>query len=654
MTFPQVPRRLCASAAFALAFVAFGAVQVAHNAHLFRTPVYEHSDYAANSLLVLQAKRGELLHGHYSRIGFYHPGPAALYWFAGFELVLHDALGAVPAPHNAHMIGHLLLNAALLAIGLSVLWRAFGTVPALAAVVAILGHLSVTGALASHWFAHLFFMAYLPFLFVAASVAAGRVAHLGWLALTASFCVHVHASLVAFVVPISLYALVRVCWRVPLTARAKRAWIAFGATVALFVLPIALHTALHYPGEIKRYLDYKEKAKDKPPPGTPAEAARYMLRSLTDDSRYAGPLAAGVGLGAVFAALTFPARGRRFARQVLVVVLLTTGAMAYYTRRGIDSYSDEHLYLGYFYSTVLLAGVVLIVARVALAARAAVPAPALAVGCACAAAAFALTGAFTNPYTGSPEFARAAEEIAADPRWEHGPPLVTVHTGGWTAAAGLLVELERRGKRPAALDRTHQLLFTPAFAAPEAQPALVWQFDCAPPSAPAVPVRRALFEFEGMRVCEVEPRAPLGAPLELSAFARAPGLKPYRGWLEFSASDKLLPIAPRAVLLLDVEPNGAQRVRLELDAEPVAPKRSEAGQRVRVRVNGAPIGEMVFPLGGVRGHVLELSGALLRPTGPTVIEFEFPDALPYRSARGPGPAEVYSVAFTRVALTPVP
>lgn len=641
MTLPRSAR-----AVFALAFVAFSTVQVAHNAHLFRTPVHEHSDYAANSLLVLQAKRGELLHGHYSRMGFYHPGPAALYWFAGFELLLHDALGAVPAPHNAHMIGHLLLNAALLAVGAVVVWRNFGSVPALAASTAIFAHLSLSGALASHWFAHLFIIAYLPFQLAAASVAAGRVSHLGWLALTASFCVHVHASLVAFVVPISLYALVRLCWGAPLTARAKRAWAVFFAVVAVFVLPIALHTALHYPGEIKRYFDFQQQAKEKPPPGSPTEAARFMLRALTDDSRYALPLAAGVGIAAVVSALTFPARGRGFARQLLVVTLLTTGAMAYYTRRGIDGYSDDCLYLGYFYSSVLIVWVALVAARVALALRAL---PGGAVACGGTALALALTGTFTIAYRGESALARAAETIAADARWEHGPPLITARGDGWKLAAGLLLELERRGKRPALIDRSQALLFTSAFD-PHEPPARVWQIDCAPEAAAP-----ALVEFctvEGASAREVGTRVPLGAPLRIAALGRAPGLKPFTGWSKFWEDERLLPVARRAVLLLDVEPTGAPRVRLELTAEPAAPALTSAGQRVRVRANGVEVGEVAFPNASTRA--LEFPSALLRSAGPTVIEFEFPDAHKYRSARAPGPAELNSAVFTRISLSPVP
>ena len=105
--------------------VAFAALQIAHNRHLFAQPIHEEGDPATVSLLVMKAKRLELLHGHCSRLGFYHPGPGLIYALAGAEVVLHDLIGIVPAPHNAHMIGQLLLAAALiLEVGAAVIARA--------------------------------------------------------------------------------------------------------------------------------------------------------------------------------------------------------------------------------------------------------------------------------------------------------------------------------------------------------------------------------------------------------------------------------------------------------------------------------------------------------------------------------------------------
>src|SRR5262245_44325659 len=99
----------------------FAGILVGHNLHLFSRPVHEHADFAANSLLILRAKERPLLHGHYSRLRFYHPGPGILYFLAGSEWLLSDLLRVVPAPHNAHMLGQLLLNALLLGVAVTVI-----------------------------------------------------------------------------------------------------------------------------------------------------------------------------------------------------------------------------------------------------------------------------------------------------------------------------------------------------------------------------------------------------------------------------------------------------------------------------------------------------------------------------------------------------
>ena len=71
---------------------------LALNAQLFRNPIIEITDFAANSLLVQQARHFSLLTGHYSRWHFHHPGPAFLYLFALGELIFHDILHVAPAP----------------------------------------------------------------------------------------------------------------------------------------------------------------------------------------------------------------------------------------------------------------------------------------------------------------------------------------------------------------------------------------------------------------------------------------------------------------------------------------------------------------------------------------------------------------------------
>src|SRR5207302_8906861 len=138
--------------------------------------------------------------------------------------------------------------------------------------------------------------------------------------------------------------------------------------------------------------------------------------------------------------------------------LLTSGVLFYCAARGVDDLSAT--YIGIFFGSVLLLGWVLIGLGVAAlldrgrAWRTAALTGSLAVGTWAA-----LNGFFTNLYPGLPELPQLAEAIAADPRWQSGPPILTLHHEVWPETAGLLVQLERRGRRPGVLDPFYGLLF---------------------------------------------------------------------------------------------------------------------------------------------------------------------------------------------------
>src|ERR1700691_5757175 len=87
---------------------------LAVNFQLFTRPIVEAGDYAANSLLVQQAKHFRLLTGHYSRWHFMHPGPAFLYLFALGEFLFYDVLHVVPAPYNGQLLITIIFNGVLL------------------------------------------------------------------------------------------------------------------------------------------------------------------------------------------------------------------------------------------------------------------------------------------------------------------------------------------------------------------------------------------------------------------------------------------------------------------------------------------------------------------------------------------------------------
>lgn len=64
----------------------------------FVHPSLQILDFASNDMLVVEAKQLSLLHGHYSRAGFYHPGPFYLYWLAGWETLLLDSWPLFASP----------------------------------------------------------------------------------------------------------------------------------------------------------------------------------------------------------------------------------------------------------------------------------------------------------------------------------------------------------------------------------------------------------------------------------------------------------------------------------------------------------------------------------------------------------------------------
>ena len=90
--------------AMALMVVIGGTILWFNQQYVFHTPLYENGDWASDSLFVREAEHGVLLHGHYSRWGFYHPGPALFYTLAAGEALFYHALHFVPTPYNGQLI----------------------------------------------------------------------------------------------------------------------------------------------------------------------------------------------------------------------------------------------------------------------------------------------------------------------------------------------------------------------------------------------------------------------------------------------------------------------------------------------------------------------------------------------------------------------
>ncbi len=634
----------------------FAAILLGHNLSLFREPIHEESDSAANSLLVLKAKRFELLHGHYSRMGFYHPGPALLYVEAAGETGFHDWLAVVPAPHNGQILALFLFHAALAGIAVTVISGATSNARlGGAAAVAFLVYFACEGQLASPWFANVFLLVFLPFQFAAAAVASGRTNHLGWMALTGSLSVHSHICFVAFVVPISLYALFRVWasgeYRLrTLPAPERRAWALFAAVVGLFVLPIALHTALHYPGEIGRYLNYT-----RPPTAerSAGEVTNFLVRCATNEAASGAFVLLGVVIGALVAVATFPQPHRRFVQQLAFVTALTTAVMAYYAARSVDDY--KFTYVGRFFASVVLIGWALIAMRVAALecgpiVRGLMIAAALAV---CAWVVF--TGRFEHGYRGSPESVALADVIAADPRWSEGAPALTLNENGWTEAAALVLQLERRGKRVWVVERAWDILLTDQFR-PDGRPVNArWHIDVSGPSDAPPGVRRVLAEYNGAVIRELETRVPLGSPVPLGTDVRGPGARTLSGWFAAPNVDYLISGSRESTLVIDLDPCPTREVRLTLTGIPIGPTTAaRGGQRVGVVVNGEPVGEVKFEsVTTAEERSVVFPAEVLNRRAPVQIDFTFPDAGVYKSRLAPRPLVQHSIQLRGLTFTPV-
>jgi hypothetical protein len=239
------------------------------NVQLFTRPIVEFSDYAANSLLVQQARHFTLLTGHYSRWRFHHPGPAFLYLFALGEFLFHDVLHVVPAPYNGQLLITIIFNGALLSAALCVFRRHVKlSVPlALLVTLVVTAIVNVSGQpsmLISNWMPDVLLFPFLLFAVSAASVLAGETRDLPYLAFSGMLLIHAHFAQFLFVGAIGGatvgYILVRAQRQGNLhvfVSDWRRDFAVAAAIVFVFALPPLLEIALDRPNNLDALLAYQ-------------------------------------------------------------------------------------------------------------------------------------------------------------------------------------------------------------------------------------------------------------------------------------------------------------------------------------------------------------------------------------------------------------
>lgn len=329
-----------------LTFLLVATALILRNRFLFHDPQYEVGDAAANSLLVRDAKHFHLLVGHYSRIGFNHPGPALMYIQAAGEWLFTDVLGITPAPWNGQAVMLLLLASLALALTITIVHAWTGrwsvSLAALAVPVAVFGHHQF--ALSSWWEPDLAQPLFLLLLVAAASVASGRVEHVPFLLGIGGLLIHAHVQFVAFVTVIgagALLALVltqggpRAVWRTN-----RRPLLVGAAVAAVFLSTIVLNTLLHWPGEIHKYVSYSGGSVHPSPGGALRYARQFWEPQSTSWGRVVPFLYVIVAALSVFLA---PRPLRRTLGALFATCLLAEVLFVAYAFRGIDDLGQAYV-----------------------------------------------------------------------------------------------------------------------------------------------------------------------------------------------------------------------------------------------------------------------------------------------------------------------
>jgi hypothetical protein len=233
-------------------------------------PLYEEGDFAANSLLILDAKHFGLWVGNYSRVGFNHPGPAILDLLAIGEVLFYDWLHFVGSPFAGQLLAVACMSAAWLA-ALGVLFtRLTGSV--IGGLFALAAFSAVTAfyhdeVLLGAWFPDLYYLPFAVFTVATALLCAGRSDSLIIMAVSCGLLWNAHVAFIAITglmllcVPVSMAAHHLVFARpdtgpIPFVRRNRAKLIVCCAILALFMIPCGIETVIHFPGPLADYAKY--------------------------------------------------------------------------------------------------------------------------------------------------------------------------------------------------------------------------------------------------------------------------------------------------------------------------------------------------------------------------------------------------------------
>ena len=481
----------------------------ARNSFLFSRRLYEQGDGGANSILIAQAKHFTLLIGNYSREGFNHPGPAYLYVQAFGEYLFQDWLHVVPTAWNAHMLAVFALDSGFVALAVGVVYGWTRSLWGAAACLAVvLGYAATYPPIVnSDWMPYMYVPTYVVFLLAAASVVAGRKEDAWIFALSGWFLIHGQACFLLFVPVITLAVLVAVVWPVRHTFRTsvrtfrrerRGVWVPVAVISAVFLLPIVVNLALHWPGDFGKYIGYGSSGRAG---GHSFGKVWQYLQNFWWPGSF-GWIVLVVSVALALAGTWWLSRGplRRFCLALLAINLVSSAAFLLYAAVGIDDLTEY--YIGYFYwsAPLITALVIALVLVDAIRGRAGL-APATALATAAAVAAFVTLTVLHGTKTSTKDIDAALPQVVASVAARAPGELIVLHIDhpAWVETTGFLVQAERTGVRACVDAPQYTFLFSKQFICTPAQVAAgvgYWFYTAGEQPGGTIP----MLQFDGVIV----------------------------------------------------------------------------------------------------------------------------------------------------------
>jgi hypothetical protein len=265
---------------------------------LFRQPVCEVYDFAANALQINNAKAGREIEGNYSRWKFHHPGPVLFYVYAAGEILFYDQLRLTASPHGAHVLAGILLQTACVVAAVEIAARRiaqpwFFPFAAFWALVHFtnIRFISACVPLVSIWPPNVLIGPLCLFMVAAASLAAGSRWMIPVCVLTGGLLVHSHVAQVMLVVPLFLCAMGGYVWsrRGDPKAAGESAWaslrgpiITAGVVLTLFLAPMAVEYFSRPDNNFVRYTTTKDsESRHRPLPAAVGYWATFLTYCFT-------------------------------------------------------------------------------------------------------------------------------------------------------------------------------------------------------------------------------------------------------------------------------------------------------------------------------------------------------------------------------------